>query len=76
MNFTMKQWRLLKGLTQEEMAKRCHVHRTTYVSWEANPEKITIGNARLIAAALGESVDTIFFAGDSTKRSNAGVERS
>lgn len=62
MSLTVKQWRLLKGLTQEHMADKCGVHRNTYASWEENPENITIGNAKKIANALEESIDVIFFA--------------
>lgn len=66
-SLTMKQWRLAKELSQEEMAAKCGVHRNTYASWEENPNNVSVGNAKIIAKALGESVDTIFFNGDSTK---------
>ena len=62
MALTIKQWRLLKGLSQEEMANKCGVHRNTYASWEDNPEKISIGNAKKISKALEKSIDEIFFA--------------
>lgn len=61
MGFTVKQWRLAKGISQEHMANACHVHRNTYAEWEDNPEKITIKNALVISRELGESVNTIFF---------------
>jgi len=61
MRLTVKQWRLAKGISQEDMAKHCGVHRNTYASWEDNPEAVSIGNAKIIARALGESVNTIFF---------------
>ena len=64
----MKQWRLAKELSQEEMASKCNVHRNTYASWEENPDMVSIGNAKKIAQALGESVNTIFFDDESTKR--------
>jgi DNA-binding XRE family transcriptional regulator len=57
----MKQWRLMKGKTQEQLALECGVHRNTYASWEENPEKITIENAKKVSKALGESIDDIFF---------------
>lgn len=56
----MKQWRLIKGVSQEEMALKCGVHRHTYASWEESPDNVSIGNAKKIAVALGESVNTIF----------------
>lgn len=64
---TMKQWRLAKELSQEEMASKCNVHRNTYASWEENPDMVSVGNAKIIAKALGESVNTIFFDDNSTK---------
>lgn len=67
MILTMRQWRLVKGLSQEEMALKCGVHRNTYASWEENPNNVSVGRAKTIAKALGESVDTIFFNDNSTK---------
>lgn len=67
MGLTMKQWRLAKEMSQGEMAMKCGVHRNTYASWEDNPDSVSIGNAKIIARALGESVEVIFFNNDSTK---------
>lgn len=63
MGLSMKQWRLAKEISQEQMAAKCGVHRNTYASWEENPEDISVKNAKIIAAALGESVNVIFFNG-------------
>ena len=49
------------------MAAACGVHRNTYAAWEENPDDISVGNAKIIAKALHESVDTIFFNNESTK---------
>lgn len=67
MGLSMKQWRLAKEISQEEMAIKCGVHRNTYAAWEENPDNVSVGNAKKIAAALGESVNTIFFNDESTK---------
>lgn len=67
MGLTLKQWRLAKEISQEEMAAKCNVHRNTYAAWEENPNNISVGNAKIIAKALNESVNTIFFNSDSTK---------
>ena len=67
MGLSLRQWRLVKEITQEEMAKKCGVHRNTYASWEEKPETISIESAKKIANALGESVNIIFFSKDSTK---------
>lgn len=61
MGLTVKQWRLAKEISQEQMAEKCGVHRNTYAAWEERPEDISIKNAKIIANALGESVDRIFF---------------
>lgn len=70
MGLTLKQWRLAKEISQEEMARKCGVHRNTYASWEENPDNISVRNAKIIAKALHESVNTIFFDEKSTKRRN------
>lgn len=43
------------------MAEKCGVHRNTYASWEEKPDNVSVKNAKIIAKALGESVNTIFF---------------
>lgn len=70
MGLTLKQWRLAKEISQEEMASKCGVHRNTYASWEEEPDNISVRNAVIIANALHESVNTIFFDNDSTKCRN------
>ena len=60
MSMTIKQLRLAKEISQEQMAAICDVHRNTYAVWEENPDKISIKDAKLIAKALGEDV-SIFF---------------
>lgn len=67
MSLTLKQWRMAKEISQEEMAAKCGVHRNTYASWEDNPSNISVRNAQIISKALGESVNTIFFNSESTK---------
>ena len=67
MGLTLKQWRLAKEISQEEMTAKCNVHRNTYAAWKENPNNISVGNAKIIAKALNESVNTIFFDSDSTK---------
>lgn len=66
MAFNVKEWRLLKEKTIEEMANECGVHWNTYKAWEANPEKITIENSKKIANALQVPLNSIIFASTST----------
>lgn len=66
LKFTLKQARLLKGLTQKEVAKKLGVHVQTYSNMERNPDDVTVGEAKLISEILGFSYDFIFFNGNST----------
>lgn len=44
--FTLRQWRNIRGLSQEELAERVGVTARTIVSYEKNAENL--GNARYI----------------------------
>lgn len=61
MEFTLKQARDYRGLSQEYMAEKLNVNRITYQNWEKCPSKITIGNAKKISAILEMPVSSIFF---------------
>lgn len=58
---TLKQHRLMRDLTQGQMADKIGVHINTYNSWEKEPQKISIEKAKKIARTLGISIDEIFF---------------
>ncbi len=62
MSLSLKQTRLVKGKTQEEMAERLKVHVQTYRKLEENPDNVTISQAKIISTFLGVSYDEIFFA--------------
>ncbi|MEB8652897.1 helix-turn-helix transcriptional regulator [Bacillus cereus] len=66
MILTIKQARLLKGLTQSEMAQQLNVHVQTYRNMENHPDEVTVGNAKKICDLLEISYDQIFFNVDST----------
>lgn len=61
MSLSLKQIRLVKGKTQEEMANLLSVHVQTYRKLEENPEEVTIKQAKLISAFLDVSYNDIFF---------------
>lgn len=61
MDLSLKQVRLVKGKTQEEMAKKLGVHVQTYRKIEESPEEATIKQAKQISSFLGISYDDIFF---------------
>lgn len=66
MALSLKQWRLVKEMTIEQMAKACNVSTNTYSEWEKNPGKVKVNNALKIAETLGVSVNEIFFNQETT----------
>lgn len=66
MNITLRQARLLKGMTQKEVAEKLGVHVHTYSKMEKSPDEVTIGEAKKISEILEFSYDFIFFNDGST----------
>lgn len=66
MAYTVKQARRLAGITQGEMADELHIHRSTYVRLERNPESFTVGQAKAISRKTKIPIDDIFFDSVST----------
>ncbi|HDR3483963.1 TPA: helix-turn-helix transcriptional regulator [Bacillus pacificus] len=66
MILTIRQARLVKGITQRAMAEKLNVHVQTYRKMEEHPDNITIGDAKIICDYLGMSYDQIFFDYNST----------
>ena len=58
---TVKQHRLIREISQEEMADKIGIHVQTYRAWEEKPEKISIAKAKKIATAFGISINDIYF---------------
>ena len=50
--FSIKQWRMVRGLSQEEMAARIGVHPNTYRKMESDPMKIRLITLLKICEAL------------------------
>ena len=65
--FTLKQWRLIKGKTIEDMATACGVHPNTYAAWEKDPGRVRVDEAMKIARTLDVDIETIFFKAEATK---------
>lgn len=59
MKLTLREWRRLKEISQEEMATACGVHVNTYRSWEEKPSMIKLTDAKIIADKLGITLDDI-----------------
>lgn len=66
MGITVKQARLLSGLSQVEVADSLGVHRQTYAKWEKNADSMTIGQAKKFAEIAGVQLEQIFFTSKST----------
>lgn len=61
MALSVRQWRLAKEISQSTMADKLGVHINTYISWEKNPERISIGCAKQISEIFDVSLDDIDF---------------
>ena len=59
MKLTLREWRRLKEVTQEQMAEVCGVHINTYRNWEEKPSEIKISFAMKIADRLGITLDDL-----------------
>ncbi|MCV9884734.1 helix-turn-helix transcriptional regulator [Metabacillus halosaccharovorans] len=64
--FTLKQARLLKGYSQNQMAEELGIHVQTYRKMEKQPDTVTVGEAKKISEILGMNYDHIFFSSHST----------
>lgn len=58
---SLRSARMMRGITQAEMAEKLDVHRNTYVNWEEHPEDISMKNARRICEILDLTADDIIF---------------
>lgn len=67
MGLSLKQMRLIKGKTQDEMAELLNIHVQTYRKLEENPDEATIKQAKKISEFLGVSYDDIFLLSNSTE---------
>lgn len=59
MKLTLREWRRLKEVTQEQMAEVCGIHINTYRNWEEKPSEIKISFAMKIAEHLGITLDDL-----------------
>lgn len=72
MGLSLKQMRLIKAKTQDEMAEKLGVHVQTYRKLEENPDEVTIKQAKIIADFLDVPYDDIFLPINSTKSRQKG----
>ena len=56
----LKVCRIKRGLNQKDVATLLGIATSTYSSWEAEPHRIKIKNAKELAVIFGESLDVLF----------------
>lgn len=61
MQYSIKELRARKGLTQAEVAKLLGVSTQTYNTWERNLAKVSIGKVKAMADIFGVKLSDIFF---------------
>lgn len=59
MKLTLREWRRLKEVSQEEMAKLCDVHINTYRAWEEKPSDFRLSCAIKVVERLGITLDDV-----------------
>ena len=66
---TIRQHRILRDLSQTDMANRLGIARQSYAKYEANPDTLTIKRAKEIAEVLGVGFNDIIFSPDNLTES-------
>ncbi|MDB8552616.1 helix-turn-helix domain-containing protein [Turicibacter sanguinis] len=56
----LKVCRIKRGLSQKDVATLLGIATSTYSSWETEPHRIKIKNAKELAVIFGESLDVLF----------------
>ena len=56
----VRQLRVAAGLSQEQLADRCHLHRTYIGGVERGERNVGLLNVYVIAAALREPIENLF----------------
>lgn len=60
MRFTVKQARAMANLTQEEMAQKMGINRSTYIRIEKDVLKATVGQLKKVSDITGIPLEDIF----------------
>lgn len=60
MQYSLKELRVRKGLSQKQLADKLGVSAATIVAWEKNPNKIQMYKLQAIADFYGVKLDEIF----------------
>lgn len=60
LQYSLKELRVRKGLSQKQLADKLGVSAATIVAWEKNPNKIQMYKLQAIADFYGVKLDEIF----------------
>lgn len=69
--FTIRQARVHAGMTQEAIAKKLGIDRSTYIKIEKEPPRATVCQINKISEMTGIPVEDIFLGCNSTNVDNA-----
>ena len=58
---TVREWRLMREITQPQLAKAIGVHLNTVIRWEKDNSLITVEKAYKMAECFGCTLDDIKF---------------
>lgn len=61
MKYSVKVYRTMKEMTQEQAAEKVGVTTATWNAWEQSFGKVKLKNADKVAKVLGVKLDDIFF---------------
>lgn len=62
MQFTIKQARNLRGMTQADMAEKLGIDRSTYIKIEKDVSRATVGQVNRIAAITEIPIENLILA--------------
>jgi len=69
LGFRIRERRVARGYTQEQLAQKCELHRTFIGSVERGERNVSILNLRLIAQILHVPLDELFALAATARRS-------
>lgn len=59
--FTLEQWRKVRGISQISMAELLNVHVNTYINWEKNPMNMKVSQVKQCADIFEIAITDIIF---------------
>lgn len=60
MKLTLREWRRVKEITQQQAADAADIHLTTLIKYENKPEAMPLGVIQKLSEFYGVEIDEIF----------------